>query len=250
MFEELIESKQGKPPRRKLNFLLLGILHLSLIATVVIGSSFLPDTGADLKIEFTPSPLAGPVIHRGHSESLQVNGNRGRKPETATDTSSQVPREISQGPRLHQAPVSCNYCEDEDPDFPLGFGNGKDQDLPVSETGLVLNPPPLPQALNQTSRPAARPISVGGEVQSANLIFQVKPDYPHGAIVTRVQGIVLLGAIISRQGVVENLRVVSGHPLLVPAALDAVKQWRYQPTLLNGEPVEVETTIIVSFKLG
>jgi periplasmic protein TonB len=89
----------------------------------------------------------------------------------------------------------------------------------------------------------------GGDVQAANLIFQVKPVYPPIAIQTRVQGVVVLEAIISKEGTIESLRVISGHPLLNQAALDAVKQWRYRPTLLNGSPVPVITNVTVSFNL-
>jgi periplasmic protein TonB len=87
-------------------------------------------------------------------------------------------------------------------------------------------------------------------VQQANLIRQVKPPYPPLAKQARIQGAVVLEAVISKQGGVENLRVISGHPLLIQAALDAVKQWKYKPTLLNGEPVEVVTTVTVNFNLS
>ena len=81
------------------------------------------------------------------------------------------------------------------------------------------------------------------------LIHQVKPEYPPLAKVTRTQGVVLLDAVIDKEGSIQSLRVISGHPLLNQAALDAVKQWKYRPTLLNGEPVEVSTTITVTFTL-
>jgi protein TonB len=87
-------------------------------------------------------------------------------------------------------------------------------------------------------------------VEAARLIFGPKPAYPRLAIMARIQGAVRLEAIIGRDGRVEHLTVVEGHPLLVGAATDAVSRWRYQPTLLNGEPVEVETEIVVSFTLG
>jgi protein TonB len=87
-------------------------------------------------------------------------------------------------------------------------------------------------------------------VQQANLIRQIKPPYPPLARQARIQGQVILEAIISKQGSVENLRVISGHPLLIQSALDAVKQWKYKPTLLNGEPVEVVTTVTVNFNLS
>jgi protein TonB len=79
------------------------------------------------------------------------------------------------------------------------------------------------------------------------LLTQVKPVYPPLAKQARIQGVVLLEAVISKDGAIDNLRVISGHPLLTQAAIDAVKQWRYKPTLLNGEPVEVVTTITVNF---
>jgi protein TonB len=93
-------------------------------------------------------------------------------------------------------------------------------------------------------------IPVGSILQSAKLIRQPKPVYPELARRVRIQGVVMLHALISRDGTIENLQVVSGHPLLVPSALEAVKQWAYQPTLLNGEPVEVETDIDVNFTLS
>jgi protein TonB len=78
----------------------------------------------------------------------------------------------------------------------------------------------------------------------------VTPVYPPLARQTRISGTVRLHAIIAKDGTVQQLEVLSGHPLLVQSALDAVRQWRYQPTLLNGEPVEVDTTVDVIFSLN
>jgi protein TonB len=91
---------------------------------------------------------------------------------------------------------------------------------------------------------------VTSNIEAAKLISRVQPAYPQLAIQARIQGNVVLHAIIGRDGQVSELQVLSGHPLLVNAALDAVRQWRYNPTLLNGQAVEVETTITVSFVLG
>jgi protein TonB len=88
---------------------------------------------------------------------------------------------------------------------------------------------------------------VGGNVIAANLVSQVKPSYPPLAKQARIQGVVVLEAEISKEGTIDNLKVITGHPLLIQAAIDAVKQWRYKPTLLNGEPVPVVTTITVNF---
>ena len=82
------------------------------------------------------------------------------------------------------------------------------------------------------------------------LVKQAQPVYPHMAQIAGVQGDVVLQAMIDREGNIVQLQAVSGHPMLVPAALDAVRQWRYRPYRLNGEPVEVETQITVRFILS
>ena len=99
-------------------------------------------------------------------------------------------------------------------------------------------------------KPTQTRIRQGGNVTAAKLVNRVQPLYPPLARQTRISGTVRLHAIIGKNGAVEQLEVMSGHPLLVQAALDAVRQWKYQPTLLNGEPVEVDTTIDVIFSLN
>lgn len=88
------------------------------------------------------------------------------------------------------------------------------------------------------------------EINESQLIHRVQPAYPAMALRIRIQGTVEFTAVIGKAGTIENLQLVSGHPLLVAAARDALLQWRYKPTLLNGEPVEVVTDIRVSFKLN
>jgi protein TonB len=107
--------------------------------------------------------------------------------------------------------------------------------------GSNLPPPP---------KEAPKRIRVGGQVQSAKMIRQVQPVYPQIAKSAHVQGTVMLHAVISKEGNVEELTYIYGPGLLMRNAMDAVRQWRYQPTLLNGEPVEVDTTISVIFTLG
>ncbi len=94
------------------------------------------------------------------------------------------------------------------------------------------------------------PLKVGGNVQAARIVNRVQPVYPPLARQTRISGTVRLHAIIGKDGTIQSLEVLSGHPLLQQAALDAVRQWRYQPTLLNGDPVDVDTTIDVIFSLN
>ena len=105
-------------------------------------------------------------------------------------------------------------------------------------------PPPAPKAV------VPQRIRVGGNVQAANLINGPKPNYPPLAKQARISGTVELSAVIGKDGRVQDLKVIKGHPLLVQSALDAVKNWVYRPTLLNGEPVEVSTTIDVNFTLS
>ncbi len=111
-------------------------------------------------------------------------------------------------------------------------------------TGAAPPPPPPPKA------ETPKRIRVGGQVEAAKAIFAPKPEYPPLAKMARIQGTVRLEAVISRDGTIQDLKVMSGHPLLVKAALEAVQRWRYQPTLLNGEPVEVVTEIDVNFTLS
>ena len=110
----------------------------------------------------------------------------------------------------------------------------------------IVNTAPMETA---DSAASPRRIRVGANVQQANLIYSPKPAYPPLAKQARIQGVVRLNAVVSKEGTVENLDAASGHPLLVPAALDAVRQWVYRPTLLNGEPVEVVTVVDVNFTL-
>jgi periplasmic protein TonB len=111
-------------------------------------------------------------------------------------------------------------------------------------------PPPPPPPPPKKEEPKVTRIRVGGNVQQAMLVKQPRPVYPPLAKQARIQGVVRLNAIIGKDGTIQNLTVATGHPLLVPAALEAVKQWVYKPTLLNGEPVEVVTQIDVNFTLS
>lgn len=92
-------------------------------------------------------------------------------------------------------------------------------------------------------------IRQAGNVTAATIVYQPRPRYPDKARAEHVEGVVVLHAIIDKNGVVKNLEVVSGDPLLVSAAIDAVKQWRYTPTLLNGRAVELDTVVSVTFTM-
>ena len=118
--------------------------------------------------------------------------------------------------------------------------------------GGIISSSSRPVAVPSLSKPVVPPVQrvrVSQGVIKGLLLYRVEPAYPPLAKQARVQGAVVLTALIDKGGNVQNLQVVSGHPLLAPAAIEAVKQWRYKPFLLNGQPVEVETTVTVNFRV-
>lgn len=115
-------------------------------------------------------------------------------------------------------------------------------DIPFPVTGTRVMPVPAPVP----SRPTFRT----SQMLQGMLVHKVEPVYPAMAKIAHVQGAVVLAAIISKEGAIEHLQLMSGHPLLVPAAIDAVSRWRYKPYILNGDAIEVETQITVNFILG
>jgi protein TonB len=141
---------------------------------------------------------------------------------------------------------------------------GDDGEPTVGQSGPYIpgalgpgSPDGVLNSLGKVPRPImpSAPVTVAPPVRishmnEGDLVRKILPVYPVLARNARVQGQVVLQAVISKQGGIENLKVLSGHPLLVPAAKEAVRQWRYRPYVLNNEPVEVETQITVTFSLG
>jgi len=112
--------------------------------------------------------------------------------------------------------------------------------------GGIINSTPM--SVPKIATPQRVRVSQG--VTQGLLLRKVQPAYPPLARQARIQGSVLLHAEISKDGSIENLHLISGHPMLAPAAIEAVKQWKYRPYILNGEPVEVDTQITVIFSLS
>jgi protein TonB len=147
------------------------------------------------------------------------------------------------------------------PRFPTDLPAVGDDGPPVPSSGPYLpgfkgDPDGVFDSMSSGTRPVmpaapvtvVRPISIS-HMSEGDLVHKVLPTYPPLARAARLQGQVVLQAVISKQGAIENLRVLAGHPMLVPAAIEAVRQWRYRPYILNSEPVEVETQITVNFSL-
>src|SRR5271166_4227658 len=142
--------------------------------------------------------------------------------------------------------------EDEPPPTagPAGVVGGVPGGVPGGAMGGVLGSvmSSVPTAVPKVATPQRVRVSQG--VSQGLLIHKVQPTYPPLARQARIQGTVVLQALIGKDGNIQNLHVVSGHPMLTNAALEAVKEWKYKPYYLNNEPVEVETTINVNFTLA
>lgn len=136
---------------------------------------------------------------------------------------------------------------------PVEFSPSSGSDLGVlgalDRDGIVTPPPPKQEVPRATARPQA-PLQVSSGVQEAKLINKVIPVYPRLAIQTRQFGRVRLVATVGRDGRVKQIQVISGPAFLVPAAVEAVRQWLYKPTLLNGQPVGVIAPIDINFTLN
>jgi periplasmic protein TonB len=177
-------------------------------------------------------PLEGPAVrpHAGPSFSPR------RPAEFFFRRPSPLP--VGRGPIDASAPIGPDvgpYVPARGTDqhgLPGLFSSGTQPILPTA-------PPPA----------LAHPLLVS-HISEGNLIRKVQPAYPALARSARIQGTVVLQAIISKQGTIENLTVLTGHPMLAPAAIEAVRQWRYHPYILNNEPVAVETQIKVNFSLA
>jgi TonB family protein len=126
-----------------------------------------------------------------------------------------------------------------------GVVGDKPGGIPPGEQGGIA--PSTPEDANHPAAPQSVRVSQG--VMAGLLVIKVPPEYPPDAKNQHIQGVVLLRVIVDREGNVSNIQLISGHPLLAPAAIEAVKQWKYRPFLLNGSPVEVETQVQVNFTL-
>ena len=251
MFQQLIASNTPKTPRKPLTLVLSAVIHGLLILLLIAVPLMNPETLANLQmLVAAPPPLSAP-----QRTIVKLISNAGKpRPVTAYPKILFTPNFIP--PKIDLSALDMPEVGGDPNGIPqVGLRLGDSRGSGIFWDGFSLEAPrgvlPLepPDSISKTQTQVRR-ISRGGELQHANLVHQVKPTYPPLARSARVQGSVILEAIIDRGGRVENLKVLSGHPLLVPAAFEAVQQWRYRPTLLNGQPVEVLTQVTVNFSLG
>ena len=242
MFEDsILESSPRWRTRRGWTTLASTSLQLTALALLILVPVLHPDAlplrlgGLVDKFPASYRPVSRPSgpVHSGS------HGPAANQPSIFAQP-REVPLQIYNGPDLrHLLPGSDASDTGPGPACPT---------CPVTnlpDMGNALPPPPI--AVHHAPPP---PTPVSGGVIEGYLIKQVQPTYPHIAQIAGVQGDVILQAMIDREGRIEQLQAVSGNPMLVPAALDAVGQWRYRPYRLNGEPVEIETQITVRFILS
>jgi len=179
-----------------------------------------------------PPPAAAPVVVKKIQSELDNGQLR---------TPTAIPKKIEMIKEDEAPPPSSGVA---------GVVGGVPGGVPGGAMGGVLGSviSGVPAAVPKAATPQRVRVSQG--VSQGLLIHKVQPTYPPLARQARIQGTVVLQALIGKDGAIQNLHVVSGHPMLTGAALEAVKAWRYKPYYLNGEPVEVETTINVNFTLA
>ncbi len=219
-------------------------MQLALIGAIVLVPLLAPKTMQlivkQATITFQPEPLR-PIPQQTVASSAPAT-------QSPVSAMTQFVRRVLQAPGRTINPVARIV----DPSAPLiGIGGPTSPFVPGSIAGVAMAeiapPPPSAPAVKVEQ---TKPVRVGGSVLEAKMIKRVVPIYPPLAKQARVSGSVRLEGIIAKDGTIQQLRVISGHALLVKAAIDAVRQWVYSPTLLNGEVVEVVAPIDVNFVLS
>ena len=247
MFEQTFVDGVGKT-KRPYTILLSFAVQIILIGVLVIIPLIFYDTlkGAVLTSALVapappppppPPPPPQQVVKVVHTAPKQFIANQLIAPKSVPSKILMVTEE--------EAPLASGVIGGIPGGVP-GSGGGLSGLMGGLPAAAPPKPPPAPPAPPKPTGPA----KIGGQVVAANLINPVKPVYPPLAKMARQQGTVKFEAMISKEGTIEDLKLISGPPLLVQAAMDAVKQWRYKPTIINGEPTEVQTTIDVNFSLS
>ena len=235
--DSLLESARHRPSwRRSLSLLTSVAIEALAVAVLVAIPIWHPDVIAAVTphviYEVPPRPSnpdVPPSVHPSHGGG----GGGARYGNTSSPISRPNPRALYVGPARsepnYDSPV-CTSC----PIGPVGPTTGSNL-FPTNGRPIMPLPPRAPLKVSH--------------YDPGSIIRQVTPEYPDIARRAGVQGEVVLQAIVTRAGTIERLTVVSGNPLLVPAARDAVRQWRFRPYMLNGQAVEIETMITVNFRL-
>jgi len=264
MFEDCLVESAGKIQTKKSRTVAVSaVIHALLVTTLILVPLVFTDQieGAKLTsilLEPPPPPPAGPPpapapsvakapaheVHPVDTPALVEPKYIPKDIATVIDASAEVSGAIGVP---YGVPYGIDFGKG---DIPF-LGNNR---LPIPERppdGAAPPPPaPLPPPAPAPIK-TKEPLRVGGDVQAGKVIYQPAPTYPSLARIARVEGVVVLQATIGTDGTVQSLRIISdSNPLLRTGVVETVKTWKYKPTLLNNEPVEVLTTITVNFSLN
>jgi protein TonB len=167
-----------------------------------------------------------------------------------TSTFSNIPTKISIPSALHTTQEASSVPVVTPSGVVGGVPGGVVGGIPGGVLSGVLHSNGTAPVLASTTAPAPKRTRVPARIAEANLVYDVAPKYPPEAGRERIEGIVVLMAVIGKDGAVRDVRVESGLPVLAQAAIEAVRQWRYRPYILNGEPVEIDSQITINFNLS
>jgi periplasmic protein TonB len=240
MFEDSLIESGGKLKTKRLSTTILSfLLQVGLICVLILIPLIYTDALPKQQLMTflvapppppPPPPPAAAPIKVVKVQSELVNGQ--------LRTPTKIPQKV-QMIKEEEAP----------PDMGAGVPGGVPGGIPGGSAGGVIGGIISSQPVAVPKVAAPQRVRVSQGVSNGLLIKRVQPNYPPLAKQARIQGQVVLHAEISKEGTIQNLQLISGHAMLAPAAIEAVKQWRYKPYLLNGEPVAVETEVIVNFSL-
>jgi|SRR5689334_629750 len=242
--EGMLEGNRLTKPRSVWDVLVSVVLHTTLVAALIL-IPMLYTNALDLPqyqkvfLAAPPPPPPPPPPPAAAPHQPKVPKKKFFK-ESELYTPKEVPKAI---PKVEE---EVEAAPPEAPGVVGGVPGGVQGGVVGGVLGGVGNgpaPPPKP------AQPKG-PVRVGGNVKRPELVHKVEPTYPPLARQTRVQGNVVIDCVIDKQGNVTQVKAVSGHPLLVQSALSAVKQWKFKPTMLNGQPVDVAMTVTVQFNMA
>ena len=243
MFEQSLLLDQGT--KKPWNFLASFGAELLVISLALLIPLIYSD---HLPVVHWRDVMVGPPPSRPPVQLQPAHASSG----TSATTSSAPHRQFQWNPKAGlPAPqaTSMDFTTDAPPIVGVADGLGGSNKMIGTFLPNVVALPPLPPKPVEKKQPSV-PVPVGGDVQMAKVIRKVIPEYPPLARSARISGVVRLIGVIGKDGTIQNLQLVSGHPLLARAAMEAVHQWVYKPTLLNGNPVEVIAPIEVRCTLG
>jgi protein TonB len=244
MFDTIVKPSTGVPRQRWTTTAVSAIAHTAVMIVLVLSTMYATDVLPEPREAITfvvpvapppPPPPAPPAVERAAPKVQKAVTPR----PAPVVTKAPIVAAPVQAPDTITPETGLEGGEfDIDPGFERGVAGG----VIGGMAGGLETAAPLP--------PPAAPVRVGGEVSAPRLIERVEPEYPALAVAAQVEGMVILEATVDRRGSVADARVLRSHGVLDEAALAAVRQWRYEPLLLNGKPTPFILTVTLSFSLS